>query len=135
MTVTSSHPCTFWLHLGLLLYPPGLSGLSGLSGSSHSCRDPGEGGYSPDPVLQYGAENVGSGICLLKFESWCCVTLSQLMDLPELSSSKRVVGRVKRGNTDSLAQHLAHSECSTSVCCCCPHQKDPPMADSPCLVT
>lgn len=68
---------------------------------------------------------MSSGISFLKFEFWCCVTLSQLMGLPE-PSPERVVGREKQSNTDGLAQHLAHSKCSISVCCCCPHQQDPP---------
>lgn len=42
------------------------------------------------------AENVGPGTSLLKFESWCCVTLSQLLDLSESSVLKALLGEINK---------------------------------------
>lgn len=54
------------------------------------------------------AENVGSGGKLLKFESWCCVTLSWFLNLPESSFLKALLGEISELiEPDGLALHLA----------------------------
>lgn len=96
MTTTVPLPSTSRPHLGPPLDTPGLAALLQLL----PVVAPGRGEYSSRE-----AENVGSGTSLLKFESWGCVTLGWLLNLPESSVLKRLLGEIKELiQTDGWAQ-------------------------------